>query len=467
MLCTPTSDGGLCLPASEAVATPISCDAPRLLVGPTTGPAADPGCRLQAVVSALPPGDIQELGTFSPGTQVSFNVPAGAVGFSIVSQTVDFETTFISCQGVTVANVPVPTPVFTPTGASFFDVTANVPRDQTTASLLSYGYYSPPYTAALTFPNTTAGLRIALDGGLPSGQWTFDVNDYAHAFVGPEGCLAETPPNTYDVSVVVAPGPLPPTGQLAVDIYLVTDELDAGSAVNSAGVQQFASQYASILASAGLCVTTITFHDVPAWALAKYSSVSLDDSNDPCSDYRQLFTLAGSARSMALFFVDDILFSGGPSGGIILGVDGAIPGNATYNGTIAGGALVLSADFSANGCTPQYCGPDVVAHTAAHETGHFLGLLHPTELTGDSFDPLTDTASCVCSVCETNPGIAAACGNNPDGGQATVIDSSVCSGATQLCGGANLLMFWSFTPEAAITPQEGAVMRANPLISAP
>jgi hypothetical protein len=42
-----------------------------------------------------------------------------------------------------------------------------------------------------------------------------------------------------------------------------------------------------------------------------------------------------------------------------------------------------------------------------------------------------------------------------------------CSLASQECGGANLLMFWVITSTSVgnVTPEQSAVVRANPLIS--
>jgi hypothetical protein len=477
LVCSFTSKGNLCLAPAPATAAPASCASPQLLVGAPAGPAgADPGCRTPVVSSALPAADVQKLGTHKPGDTVSFSVPAGAAGFSLVSQAVDGGNAYLDCgPGIgVVANVPVPTPILTPTGATFFDETANPPVDLTTASLVFFSVGGqPPYTQALTFPNTTAGLALVLDGGLPGGQWTFQVNDYANEFSGPGGCDAGTARNTYDVQVVVSPGPLPAKGQLSVDVYLVTEQYDAGTAVSKQTVQRFASAFANIYAAAGVCLTTVTLHDVPHWAVQKYASLPSVDSTviqDPCSDFRQMMTLAEPGRTVALFLVDE-LAPPDTQGNVIVGQDGTIAGMATYNGTIAGGAAVSVADLSSiGGCSPSVfdpynCGPDVTAAIAAHETGHFLGLYHPTEETGDAFDPLVDTPTCVCALCET--GSAAA--NCSDGGQPTLVEDNVCSGATQQCGGADLTMFWLLTSSSKglFSPQEGAVLRANPLLAAP
>jgi hypothetical protein len=77
---------------------------------------------------------------------------------------------------------------------------------------------------------------------------------------------------------------------------------------------------------------------------------------------------------MELFLVDELVTTRTP-GGVgesIIGIDGAIPGPATFNGTIGGGAAVSGADLLATaGCGTGFsesCGPDRVAYVAAHET---------------------------------------------------------------------------------------------------
>lgn len=471
LVCATTVQGKVCLARGFALGSPTPCPAPTLVVGSTAGPAAPPStCQTPRVPSSLPASDVQSLGTHQVGTQLSFSVPAGAVGMSLVSQAFAVESPFIVYQGTVLANLPVPSPLLTPSGATFFDDNASLPADPTSALFL---VASPaPYTAALTFPGTSAALDVALDGGLPGGEWTLGVNDYAYECLS-LGCDdGGTASNTYDVSVIVKPGPLPATGHMDVDIYLVSTTLDAGTAVSNSAVQRFASQYATFYAQAGVCVSTITLHDVPEWAKTQYASLSVDDADLPCGEFRQMFTLAEPGRTMELFLVDELL-SGTKlgHGESIVGLDGAIPGPATFNGTIAGGAAVSLADLlTTGGCGSGFsanCGPDLVAYVAGHETGHFLGLYHPSESGGDFFDPLVDTPACVCQLCQATSTAAAICGNNPDGGLASQVLPAICSGSTQECGGGNLLMFWIVDSASVgnISPQQAAVIRANPLIA--
>jgi hypothetical protein len=458
------------------LAVGTSCAAPQLVVGAASGPSTDPGvCRTPTVSSAFAPANVQSFGVQSVGAQLSFTLPAGAVGFSIVSQAASSSTsTTIDYQGTLIPNLPVPGLVLSPQGTTFYDDSVNLPSDQTTLLLLST---TPvPYTAALTFPNTSAGLALALDGGLAGGAWQFTVNDYAYECLVTPDCDGGAY-NSYDMSVLVKPGPLSVTGKMAADVYLVTTTtLDAATAVSSPAVQQFASRYAQFYAQAGVCVTTVTLHDVPAWAKAKYASLDVSNATYglPCSDFRQLFTLAQGSDSMALFFVDDLTYTDPSTAGEhVVGFDGSIPGPASFNGTVAGGAVASMADLNQTAsCSDVFnrdCGPDEVAYISAHETGHFLGLYHPTEQTGDYFDPLVDTPTCVCALCELDVGAAKACTTNPDGGLPTQVFASTCAGQNQECGGANLLMFWILeaTSSGHFTPEQAAVVRANPLVSAP
>jgi hypothetical protein len=472
--CSSTASGTVCVTTAAAASGGTSCPAPTLFVGTTPGPATDPGtCLNPRVTSALPAGAVQPLGIHETGTSLSFSVPAGAVGFSVVSQAVNVLSPIIVYQGLLIPNLPIPTPVLTPQGATFFDDLAATPDDLTTLLLVND---SPSaYVGALTFPNTTPGLALALDGGLPGGTWSLVVGDYARECLSiPGGCSdGGTGSNTYDVSVVVKPGPLQATGHMAADVYLVSDTLDAGAAVSNPTVQRFANQYATFFAQSGVCVSSITFHDVPDWARAKYASLSVDDASLPCSDFRQMMTLAEPGATMALFLVDELLAGGLVSGQQVIGRDGAIPGPSTFNGTVGGGAAVSMADlFNTAQCGVgfnPFCGPDEVAYVSGHETGHFLGLYHPTEQTGTFFDTLVDTPACVCALCELSSSARAACGDNPDGGFPTQVLPESCNQATQECGGSNLLMFWILdqTSVGKFTPEQAAVIRANSLVTSP
>jgi hypothetical protein len=225
-----------------------------------------------------------------------------------------------------------------------------------------------------------------------------------------------------------------------------------------------------MLGKGGLCLGTVTFHDVADWARTELSAPDVD-SDGPCSDLSRLFRLAVARDSVHLFLVDDLVTTTDSGSSMLVGLDGSIPGPSGVPGTISSGAAVVLADLGATSsalpgaCDPGQpfrvgvCGTDAVAYIAAHEAGHWLGLYHVTESGGTDFDPLSDTPLCPCNVC--SGALASRCGNGAQ------LPASSCAGATTGCGGADNLMFWQIHPAyatGALSPQQGEVMRLNPAV---
>ncbi len=228
-------------------------------------------------------------------------------------------------------------------------------------------------------------------------------------------------------------------------------------------VARMVESYAAYLAYAGLCLGTVTFYDAPDWARNRFATGVADGDAGPCGNLSQLLTLSiPRARTLDLFLVARISIDLGA-----LGVDSSIPGPATVNGTVASGAAVSAEDLLAGSCPATggapalaTCGADVVAYIAAHESGHFLGLYHPTEGDGGHFDPLSDTPHCECSSYCFASASACAAGVPPSG----------CDQHYERCSGGRNLMFWALdagTSVGYLSPAQGQIIRASPLVSSP
>ena len=143
--------------------------------------------------------------------------------------------------------------------------------------------------------------------------------------------------------------------------------------------------------------------------------------------------------------------------------------SSDLGGTINSGAAVSSADLSLTGCGSTLdvtrCGADEVAYIAAHEGGHWMGLYHPTELFGDTFDPLSDTATCACTACAPASAQSHCIANNANASSPTTMSGSWCTSSTT-CGGGDNLMFWviSSSSQGTLTSDQGLTMRSNPLV---
>jgi len=339
------------------------------------------------------------------------------------------------------------------------------------------------WTGMMTVPNASPLLaHTALQGSLVPGTWEFLVNDFAlectnpqHTSINDCGTTGGTT-STYDVQVLLKPGVAPATGTVDVAFYVITDPRTgaptAASTITNGNFILVTQRLAQIYATVGLCIGTITVYDLPTWAQTKFGGLinAFDDST--CSNLNQLFTLSVPGNQINFFLVNGFSDSNGVPVSII-GIDGTIPGPSSFGGTVSSGAAVSAADidhtqFCGQAFAPSSCGPDRVAYTAAHEGGHFLGLYHTTERYGDAFDPLSDTKKCACDKCAQPVSLRSNCAAVNPLATPTLVTNDFCvsPATTPECGGGDNLMFWLVAPQStgALSPQQGQVMRANPVI---
>jgi hypothetical protein len=453
------AQGNACVPPGAC--TPASCERP-------------------IVSSALPTEQVQHLGTHKVGTELSFTVPPDAGSVTIVQQA-NLAGLTVTYKDQVIDNSAVPLTITFPDGGIAYDDNDQAVQDALKPSPdggadLS-GFYAAfggdsPNTAAFTFPNTTASLAA----GVPEGTWKFVVNDYAYECTLLSGCSdGGSADSIYDISVITRTQPQ--GSVLDVAFYIVADmRTRSGAPLREANapadpqVQRMVQTFKSIMANAGM-TANVNFHDVSASDRSRFGTNLDVTSTGPCEEMNQMFTLSGAnpGNVMNLFLVNG-LTEASPNGSLtVIGIDGTIPGPSSFNGTVQSGAVISAADLfqvPALGCSAGMdvggCGPDLVAYVSAHETGHFLGLSHPTEQEGANFDPLTDTAKCPCTTCASTRD-RPKCGNYGD--NAPVI--SGCAGAPAGCDGGDNLMFWLLQPgisAGTLTLQQSQVMRLNSLV---
>jgi hypothetical protein len=187
-------------------------------------------------------------------------------------------------------------------------------------------------------------------------------------------------------------------------------------------------------------------------------------------------------QALNLFLVSSLSELG--PGHSVLGVAGAING-PMLNGTAASGLA-----FSSFNHLAQYDERDAdfidMAVTVSHEMGHFLGLNHLSEATGDLHDPLPDTP--VCTNTQATPfGMRILTVNSclsdphvfPESNQSC---NQVCAGydgVTRFCTHRpecqfNHMMWWTTKNYSAATgqgdgalfsPDSGVIIRFNPLVN--
>jgi hypothetical protein len=484
---------GVCRSANASPSCTPTGSAPTPVNGGTVGPANPPsGCVRTVQTGSIPP--VVAAGQQKVGNKVTFTVPPGTGTISILSQGIETAAInpatggtqppdTVTFRGSLLSNNVAPTLLKDPGGNTVYDddPVTGFPADP---SVLEVFYGGPsPWTGMMTVPNTTELLaHTALQGGLVPGTWQFTVNDFAlecttpqHTAINDCGTTGSTT-STYDVQVLLKPGVPAATGTLDLAFYVVSDDplTTASTLIASANFTRVTTQLARLYARGGLCIGSITVYDLPSWARSKFGGLIDSGDDSACGDLGQLFTLAMPGNRINFFLVSGFSQGGNPVP--IVGIDGSIPAPASYGGTSSSGAAVSGANIDAaqncdpnpNAFSPTSCGPDLVAYIAAHEGGHFLGLYHTTERHGDLFDPLTDTKKCSCQSCAQPLSARNSCSTVNPFGTATLMSNSFCVSQSSVpeCGGGTNLMFWIVAGESTgtLTPQQGQVMRANPVV---
>jgi hypothetical protein len=473
--------------------------------GGTTLQCSDPNAGLTIPVCAPPPavaadGTEQILfhATVPVGQTATVTVPAGIAGLTIVEQaasavpvTIDFKPAQCT-QAFRTDNVAVPLRVTDPNGAVVYD--DNVfPNDPEAAA--AFFASDSPFTGTLTIPNTSAALdAVRASRQLAPGNWSVQVSDFAYECTLQQAsgatCTGGSASGSYDVTVLGRPaaagGGVPAAGALQIAVHFATTATgvtgsplpeDPALLAQDPDVARLGATLAGLFGAAGV-TAQVSFHVLPVAVRNQFANGINVDEAGPCSQLSQLFQSGPQSvpppppSAVNVFLVSTLHGGTDPNGNVVVGIDGSIPGPGGIPGTVASGAAVGSGDLravpvgNAGACAaagPDFvnCGDDRTAYILAHEIGHYLGLYHTTESDGASFDPLRDTPQCACRQCSATP---QSCGTaNAQVG----VDRCLSRATGSTCRGGDDLMFWQFSrtsSRGALSPEQGEVMRANPLV---
>jgi hypothetical protein len=466
--CAPTATGSPKFIASQTVAGPSTAVPTTTCVRPSKTTA------LKSVAQTFCKRPV--------GTQLTFTVPSGTGSVTVVSQAVSSQdapvaiTSGASCTWI--PNGTAPTSVIDPNRRVLLDspYTGGSAED----AGIYYGSLATS-TGAMTFPDTTFLIdEVNRNSGLPAGPWTLTVDDLANDCRFFSNCTGGSTTGVYDVTIIAKPV-APTSGTIDVGFYLVDTSPSLTAAAAAAAAQspttalgRAIQSLETIYSKAGLCLGTVTFYDVQPWARQRFSAGIDADRTEPCGNLDQMFALLSQPGNTLNFFLVSSIISSSQGGLTTVGIDGTIPGPSSVGGGVHSGAAVSIADLDAlssgptgtSGClsTVDYraCGADKVAYIIAHEGGHWLGLYHTVESLGDTFDPLTDTATCPCSTCR--PASATqTCGSDLQKSyQMTTVDCTKSSS----CGSGDNLMFWLLgsASTGTLSPQQQQVVRGNPVV---
>jgi hypothetical protein len=227
---------------------------------------------------------------------------------------------------------------------------------------------------------------IATSGAFPTSVMTFSWpwNERSVLSEGPYRILLGTVDSQeaylggidVDVDILIKDDPDLTSGTLAVTIFYAGDTSEDAEIITATeeAVERWEEIYAEIGISLEVTYTgwSLGNLDPPGWgSAAEYEAISA----------------ASGPRSVNIVIAPTIELWDE-----IYGIAGDIPGPLTAT---ARSAILLSVEVSW-GADARFSQGEVklLGETMAHETGHFLGVFHPVEITWNEWDALDDTPIC-------------------------------------------------------------------------
>ena len=353
---------------------------PAVDAGPDTGPGPsrpdtgvedpDTGAPLRDVIAPV----AIDLGTVAEGQEVTFTVPPNALGFNVVVESISANGSIAGIERITSPSGEIVHDHFTPKGGnhatSYADwetiASASVPQSETKSA-------NPPEPGV---------WKVRFGGGGPNP--TPPPLDGGFDDAGPIEAGPPEGPATLKAKVTVQIGSAAGFvgGRLDLRVYipkgLKLDNaiLDSENAKTNAGIERRIETFFNALAlHTGIERGEVTFHPVA-------SNLSfIDDGELLLSGFAASSTRPNGEQALQLLLTNGIDFGEGMAA---WGIAPGIPGAHTRTGTPMSGIILAVDDTPAVGD----------GLTILHEAGHFFGLNHTTELSGESSDPLNDTPRC-------------------------------------------------------------------------
>lgn len=348
--------------------------------GPDTGPGParrdtgleepDTGAPLRDVTT---PATI-DLGNVAAGQDVTFVVPPNALGFNIVLESLSANGSILGIERITSPSGEIVHDNYTPKGGNHQTsnsdwgsiASASVPQSEAASA-------NPPTpgTWKVRFGgNGPAPIPPPLDSGIDDDGGASDGG-----VVGPTTMKAKVRVQIGSASGFVG-------GRLDLRVYIPKGLkldgaiLDAENAKTNAGIEKRVDTFFGALSlHVGIERGEVTFHTVT-------SSLDFIDDYDLLLDgFAVSSTRPDGEQALHLLLTNGIDFGEGMAA---WGIAPGIPGAHTRTGTPMSGIILAIDDTPAIGD----------GLTILHEAGHFFGLNHTTELSGDYSDPLGDTPRC-------------------------------------------------------------------------